>query len=69
VIGLRLIRSGHPAKIPTRKLPTDGLEDEDDDEYENDVPHEWRPRSVFSALGVLFDQRADRRVPVFLLRP
>jgi hypothetical protein len=37
------VRSGHLAKIPTRTLPTHTLEYEDDDEYENDVPHEWRP--------------------------
>jgi hypothetical protein len=27
-------------------LPTNPLEDEDDDEDENDVPHAWRPKGV-----------------------
>jgi hypothetical protein len=31
-------------------LPTNPLEDEDDDEDENDVPHKWRPSHVFRLL-------------------
>jgi hypothetical protein len=56
------VRSGHLAKIPTRTLPTHTLEDEDDDEYENDVPHEWRPTGVFLRLGVL-EQATTRASP------